>query len=545
MGERLDDGESKVRAGGLVLKEELGYGREVSDGWADHEQLGLWRDFRETTMLGTLTSYLPPTCFHPSMALKNPLFRLSNGFTILTPVAIYSSSIYQGRTYSVKALYGIAQALKVTKSKPPDAEALTVTKSKPEFVCPTMKTYDGFYYLSPFDEALMGPLDILFSFEMDGKRTENLFETIKQALAKALVHFYPLAGRFKQDPDGRFVVKCIGEGVPFVEAVANCDLGEFGDFTIPNLPKLRKLIHASNEVKNPLDVPPFAVQVTRFKCGGFVLGIATNHSICDGAALMAFMKSWADLARGLPLSVPPFLDRSIMKPRQLLNNISPTREDVSKVPLIRRDVQSVFKSFCFDPKKLMHLKKIAMEDGNIKKVTDFELIIAFMWCARTKALKINIAEPSKLLIAIDGRKRLGSSLPKGYFGNAIYVPGCECSAGELIERPLSFAVDQMKSAIESVPIQSLNDYIEAASRKIPLDEAIVGNKWSRLPSNDIDFGWGSPKQFTNASPQKEIAIVHAQSKDSKNKILTLGLPPPDMKAFEEVMESEMGMRACI
>ncbi|KAJ4956909.1 hypothetical protein NE237_013692 [Protea cynaroides] len=484
-------------------------------------------------MLGTIASYLPLTSFPHSMVLKNPSFRLSNDVTMLTPVAIRLSSGYQGRrTYSVKASYGIVEALKVSKSKP-------------VLVCPTMKTYDEFYYLSPLDEALMGPLDILFSFEMDGKRTENLFETIKKALAKALVHFYPLAGRFKQDPDGRFMVKCTGEGVPFVEAVANCDLREFGDFAIPDLPKQRQLIHACSEAKNLFDIPPFAVQVTRFLCGGIVLGIAINHCMCDGAALMAFMKSWAELARGLPLSVPPFLDRSIMKPRQLLNNVSPMREDVLRVPLLRRDEQSLFKSFCFDPQKLMHLKKIAMEDGTIKRVTDFELIIAFIWCARTKALKINIAEPAKLLIAMDGRKRLGSSLPKGYFGNAIYLPCCECSAGELIERPLSFAVGKIKSTIESKHIQLLDNKIEVTSKKISLDEAFLVSKWSRLPSSDIDFGWGSPKQFTWASPQKEIAIVNAESKGSKNKILTLGLPPPDMKALEEIMESDMGMRACI
>ncbi|KAJ4956573.1 hypothetical protein NE237_013356 [Protea cynaroides] len=183
------------------------------------------------------------------MVLKNPLYRLSNGVTMLTPVAKCLSSRYQGRRpYLVKASLG-------------NAEELKVRKSKPVFVCPTAKTYDGFYYFLPFDEALTtGPLGIFFSFEMDGKRIENLFETIKQALAKALAHFNPLAGRFKQHPDGKFMLKCTG-GVSFFKAVANCDLREFGDFTIANLPKQRQLIYACSKAKNYFNIPLFAVQV--------------------------------------------------------------------------------------------------------------------------------------------------------------------------------------------------------------------------------------------------------------------------------------------
>ncbi|XP_042511122.1 omega-hydroxypalmitate O-feruloyl transferase-like isoform X2 [Macadamia integrifolia] len=171
-------------------------------------------------------------------------------------------------------------------------EAFTVTKSKPVVVSPTMKNYDGFYYLSPIDELMIGPLDILFCFEMhDGtRRTENLCETIKQALAKVLVHFYPFAGRLVKGSDDNFMVKCTGEGVSFVEAAANCDLRELGEFTTLNLPKQRELVYASNESNDPFHIPLLVVQVTRFQCGGFVIGLAVNHCMCDGTSLLEFMQ---------------------------------------------------------------------------------------------------------------------------------------------------------------------------------------------------------------------------------------------------------------
>ncbi|XP_042487678.1 omega-hydroxypalmitate O-feruloyl transferase-like [Macadamia integrifolia] len=441
-----------------------------------------------------------------------------------------------------------------------------ITKSKPVLVSPTMNTYDGLYYLSPVDEFLIPTaMNMLLRFERDDddhgmRRTEiNICETIKQALAKVLVHYYPFAGRVVMGPDGNIMVKCTGEGVSFVEAVANCELCEFGDFTIPDPPKHRQLVHAWNEYpKNPLDKPPLVVQVTRFQCGGFVVGLLVNHCMCDGASMREFMKSWGEIARGLPLSVVPFLDRSILKPKPKQPfKIEDNPEIIS--PVVPLNEQSVFKSFCFDLQKLMQLKKIAaMEDETIKgttTATDFQLIMAFIWRARTKALKMNPSDQSKLFIVLDGRHRFGPSFPKGYFGNALFLAHCECSAGELIERPLWFAVDLMKRALELNFIQSLDDYLEnvqscldtvkASTTELLLDTAFIGNKWSTFLSNDIDFGCGVLTQIGAPIPQKDLVLVNSHIKGSKNKILTLGLTPSNMKAFEEIMQSEMRIQASI
>ncbi|KAG8065077.1 hypothetical protein GUJ93_ZPchr0004g39141 [Zizania palustris] len=43
-------------------------------------------------------------------------------------------------------------------------------------------------------------------------------ERMRRALAEALVPFYPMAGRFARDEDGRVDIDSIGEGVLFVEA---------------------------------------------------------------------------------------------------------------------------------------------------------------------------------------------------------------------------------------------------------------------------------------------------------------------------------------
>jgi hypothetical protein len=58
---------------------------------------------------------------------------------------------------------------------------------------------------------------------------ENQAKVVKDAVAKALTYFYPVAGRIRELPGGELVVECTGEGVVFVEADADVWLDEFGN----------------------------------------------------------------------------------------------------------------------------------------------------------------------------------------------------------------------------------------------------------------------------------------------------------------------------
>ena len=56
-------------------------------------------------------------------------------------------------------------------------------------------------------------------------------EVIKEALSKALVYYYPLAGRLKrQQDDGRLKLTCNANGVPFLVASADCSLSSLNYF---------------------------------------------------------------------------------------------------------------------------------------------------------------------------------------------------------------------------------------------------------------------------------------------------------------------------
>ncbi|KAL9380761.1 hypothetical protein Peur_026418 [Populus x canadensis] len=384
---------------------------------------------------------------------------------------------------------------------------LIVKQGKPTLVPPVEETEKGLYFLSNLDQNIAVIVRTIYCFKSYEKG--NAGELIKNALKKVLVHYYPLAGRLTISSEGKLIVNCTGEGAVFVEAEANCAMEEIGDITKPDPKTLGKLVY---------DIPD-----------------AKEHT---GYA------SFGGSARGLPLCVPPFIDRSILKARnppkiEYLHQELAEIEDQSSTIDLYKD-ETINSSFYFDSDMLENIKMKAMEDGVLEKCTTFEGLSAFVWRARTKALRIQPDQQTKLLFAVDGRPKYNPPLPKGYFGNGIELTNSFCHAGELLDKPLSHAVGLVKEAIKMVTdsyMRSAMDYFEVTRARPSLASTLLITIWSRLSFYTTDFGWGEPVlSGPVALPEKEVILFLPHGKQRKSINVLLGLPASAMKIFQELMQ---------
>uniref|UniRef100_A0A7N0ZYY4 Omega-hydroxypalmitate O-feruloyl transferase n=1 Tax=Kalanchoe fedtschenkoi TaxID=63787 RepID=A0A7N0ZYY4_KALFE len=421
---------------------------------------------------------------------------------------------------------------------------LEVKQYEPSLVPPAEETDKGLYYLSNLDQNIAVIVRTIYCFRSESEGNERAVEVIKDALSRVLVHYHPLAGRLTISPEGKLIVDCTGEGAVFVEAEADCSMDDIGDMTKPDPVKLGKLVYDIPGAENVLQIPPLVVQVTKFKCGGFVVGLGMNHCMFDGLGAMEFVNSWGEMARGLSLKVPPFVDRSILKARTPPKIESAHREfeqieDISDTKDLYNE-EMLYRAFCFGPEKLELLKKKATEDGKLAKCTTFEALSAFVWKARTESLRMKPDQETKLLFAVDGRSRFDPPLPKGYFGNGIVLTNAMSTAGELEENPLSFSVGLVQKAVELVTdsyMRSAIDYFEITRARPSLAATLLITTWSRLSFHTTDFGWGEPL-FSGpvALPEKEVSLFLSHGKERKSINVLLGLPASAMTRFEKLMQ---------
>ncbi|KAJ3670295.1 hypothetical protein LUZ60_010619 [Juncus effusus] len=194
----------------------------------------------------------------------------------------------------------------------------TVIKSSPVLVPPAGSTPSCTLSLSSINKFTNFSLEVVMIFSYGEQPTVR----IKDAFAKALIHYYPVAGRIvwmKDEP----VVDCTGEGIWFVEAVANCVLADVKYLqVVPHIMSIKELLPTPPQGVN-LENQILMVQITEFMCVGFTLGIWMNHMIFDGVGGTQFLKATGETARGLsePSVKPIWSRKDIPVPPRMLSDV--------------------------------------------------------------------------------------------------------------------------------------------------------------------------------------------------------------------------------
>ncbi|XP_022680064.1 benzyl alcohol O-benzoyltransferase-like [Setaria italica] len=187
----------------------------------------------------------------------------------------------------------------------PSLISFPVRRGERQLVAPARPTPYGFKMLSDIDDqdVLRFYRSGIFFYRGNAPRAGlDPVKVIRSALAEALVHFHPLAGRLRElQPTRKLVVECTGEGVVFVEADADVRMDDLGDSLAPPVPCYDKLLcEPESPTAVVVDRPLIYFQVTRLRCGGFIFGFQICHCMADGTGIVQFLTALTEFARGVP-----------------------------------------------------------------------------------------------------------------------------------------------------------------------------------------------------------------------------------------------------
>ncbi|XWS64986.1 hypothetical protein CRYUN_Cryun05aG0052100 [Craigia yunnanensis] len=431
---------------------------------------------------------------------------------------------------------------------PPASLVFTVRRHEEELVVPAMPTPHECKLLSDIDDQqglryqMPGIHFYRYNSCMKGKDPAKV---IKEALAQALVFYYPFAGRLREGPNGKLMVDCTGEGVLFIEADANVTFDEFGDEFYPPFSCFDELLYDFPDSNGMLNDPLLQIQVTRLKCGGFIFAHWVNHTMTDAIGLSQFMSAMGEMARGaLTPSISPVWERHLLTARDppLITCVHHEYDNtaVSNGTTIVSTDDLVHRSFFFGPTQISTLRRFVPD--NVRCST-FDILTACLWRCRIKALEFGADEDVLLICIVNARSKFNPPLPLGYYGNAIGYPAALTTAGTLCQNPIGYAVELVKQAKAKVTeeyMKSMVDLLVITGRqKLNMVRSFLVSDITRARLGNLDFGWGEAGYVATANCWETITyyIPYKNKKGENGIVVSVSLPASAMEIFVKELDS--------
>ncbi|KAF3447698.1 hypothetical protein FNV43_RR08401 [Rhamnella rubrinervis] len=425
-----------------------------------------------------------------------------------------------------------------------------VSRCKPELLVPAKPTPCEVKKLSDIDNQLRNHTSVIWFYKNNNNEYPSIMEgrdpvkVIREALSKALVYYYPLAGRVKEGHDGKLVVDCNGEGVLFVEAEADFKLEQLGHAIQPPFPFLNEVLYNVPGSDDILDCPLLLIQVTRLVCGGFILAVRLNHTTCDAFGLCQFMNTVGEIAQGAKHpTILPVWQRELLNarnPPQITRKHHEFQEEMADGQLNMDLTDLVLRPIVVNHNHLMAIRKHL--PPHLAACSRFVLLTACLWRCRTIALDLDPEHVVQVSCAFNGRsKKTGLNLPLGYYGNAVVCPAAVSKAGDLCKKPLDYAVElvkNLKSEMNAEYIKSVADLTVIRGRPT---FKIRGNFFvsdiTKAGFGEVNFGWGYPEY---AGPPLSYPMncyyMNHRNKRGDGILVPLCLPSLAMERFQQELK---------
>ncbi|KAJ0503244.1 putative benzyl alcohol O-benzoyltransferase [Helianthus annuus] len=423
----------------------------------------------------------------------------------------------------------------------PTPLTFTVRRHPPEIIVPAKPTPRELKPLSDIDDqgGLRFNITQFHIYPGNPKMGyKNPASVIRDALAKALVFYYPFAGRLKEGPGKKLTVDCSGQGVLFIEAEADVTLKQFGVELQPPFPCSEELLYDVPGSYGIVDSPLLLIQVTRLLCGGFIFAIRHNHNMCDVFGYIQFITALTEMAQGASTpSTLPIWERELLCARDPPRVTYPHHE-FDEVPetdgmTIPFD-DMVHRSFFFGPTALRKFVPT-----HLKNCTTFDVVTACIWRCRTIALQPNPEDDMRLLIIVNARSKFNPPIPVGYYGNVICSPAAISKARDLCNKPLGHTLELVKKAKSEVSeeyVRSVADLMATKGRPSSTTGSYIVSDLTRTSLLELDFGWG---KAVYAGPDLPVAGFYTRYINHKGEsiiVVPVQLPGNAMKRFAEELD---------
>lgn len=377
-------------------------------------------------------------------------------------------------------------------------------------VKPSEETPKKCMYLSPLDlmQLNRGHTPTVYFYPSDG---DDFFDVarLKAAVAKALVAFYPLAGRLVMDGDGRPEIDCSGQGVLFVVARSDLTIDDLSDFQ-PS-PELRRLFVPRVEDYSPPLMCGF--QVTFLKCGGVTLGTALHHAAIDAVSAFHFFQTWSAFSRvGAAVALElPHHNRTLLcarsppvvHPDADLTMFCPSSVSEAPSGVVVNNISVVSKY------QVAALKRACGGEH----VSTFCAISAHVWRCLCAARRLPPDATTRITFPANVRRSVRPPLPDTYFGNGIIMLGTAGKVRDIVSwEEMESVASRIRGAIRRMNdelVRSVIDYLEIAGCLTALPAGSLPEtdlrvvSWLGMPIYDVDFGWGKPMAMHRAVQQSD------------------------------------------
>lgn len=285
------------------------------------------------------------------------------------------------------------------------------------------------------------------------------------------------------------------------------------------------------------------------------LGVGRHHNLADGSGALQFFNAWSNIARGLSVNVVPFMDRTILRPR---DPPTPTFDhlEFGQAPAMNKTItpsqshsgsqanSTTILKITID--QINRLKSMAHNKNDNNWYSTNEVLAAHMWRTACKARGLSDGQATLLSIPMDGRSRLNPPLPPAIsatlfsLSQSLLYPVIFCR-----NRSSRQTVERIREAInrrDDGYLRSAIDYIEALG---DINSVMRGpqscqcpnlnfTSWLRLPFHRVDFSWGNPICIRPGSVFKGKLYSPPSPTNDGSVSLVICLEPEPMQSFQKL-----------